>query len=226
MFPGRVILGIGTGESLNEVPSTGQPWPEFKERFAPAARGRDADPHPVARGARELRGASTIAPTRPRSTTAPRPRCPIYVAAVGRARRPLCGALGRRLHLHQRQEVGALHRDAVAQGQRGAGGGRRAQAAVRLHDGNEGLLRHRPRARPAGYAPLGGAGADPGREDVGRGSGRDAAAGRCLAAGTSRQSLASLQRSRRGRRSASAAMSGSASGTSSSTLRDRTRHGS
>jgi coenzyme F420-dependent glucose-6-phosphate dehydrogenase len=34
MFPGRVILGIGTGESLNEVPSTGQVWPEFKERFA------------------------------------------------------------------------------------------------------------------------------------------------------------------------------------------------
>jgi len=34
MFPGRVILGIGTGESMNEVPSTGAPWPEFKERFA------------------------------------------------------------------------------------------------------------------------------------------------------------------------------------------------
>jgi len=34
LFPGRVILGIGTGESLNEVPATGQPWPEFKERFA------------------------------------------------------------------------------------------------------------------------------------------------------------------------------------------------
>ncbi len=34
MFPGRVILGIGTGEGLNEVPSTGAPWPEFKERFA------------------------------------------------------------------------------------------------------------------------------------------------------------------------------------------------
>lgn len=34
MFPQRVILGIGTGESLNEVPSTGQAWPEFKERFA------------------------------------------------------------------------------------------------------------------------------------------------------------------------------------------------
>jgi coenzyme F420-dependent glucose-6-phosphate dehydrogenase len=34
MFPGRAILGIGTGESLNEVPATGMPWPEFKERFA------------------------------------------------------------------------------------------------------------------------------------------------------------------------------------------------
>jgi coenzyme F420-dependent glucose-6-phosphate dehydrogenase len=34
MFPGRVILGIGTGESLNEVPATGMVWPEFKERFA------------------------------------------------------------------------------------------------------------------------------------------------------------------------------------------------
>ena len=34
MFPGRVILGVGTGESLNEVPATGLEWPPFKERFA------------------------------------------------------------------------------------------------------------------------------------------------------------------------------------------------
>jgi coenzyme F420-dependent glucose-6-phosphate dehydrogenase len=34
MCPGRVILGIGTGESLNEVPATGQRWPEPKERTA------------------------------------------------------------------------------------------------------------------------------------------------------------------------------------------------
>ena len=34
MFPGRVILGLGTGEGLNEVPSTGMVWPEMKERFA------------------------------------------------------------------------------------------------------------------------------------------------------------------------------------------------
>jgi coenzyme F420-dependent glucose-6-phosphate dehydrogenase len=34
MFPGRIILGIGTGESLNEVPASGMHWPEQKERTA------------------------------------------------------------------------------------------------------------------------------------------------------------------------------------------------
>lgn len=34
MYPGRVLLGVGTGESLNEVPVLGIPWPDSKERFA------------------------------------------------------------------------------------------------------------------------------------------------------------------------------------------------
>ena len=34
LFPGRLILGVGTGESLNEVPPLGLEWPDFKERFA------------------------------------------------------------------------------------------------------------------------------------------------------------------------------------------------
>ena len=34
LFPDRVILGLGTGESLNEVPATRVEWPELKERFA------------------------------------------------------------------------------------------------------------------------------------------------------------------------------------------------
>jgi len=33
MNPGRVMLGVGTGESMNEVPSIGIEWPKFKERF-------------------------------------------------------------------------------------------------------------------------------------------------------------------------------------------------
>jgi len=32
LFPARVILGVGTGESLNEVPAIGLKWPGFKER--------------------------------------------------------------------------------------------------------------------------------------------------------------------------------------------------
>jgi coenzyme F420-dependent glucose-6-phosphate dehydrogenase len=35
LYPGRVMLGIGTGEALNEVVvGSVQEWPEFKERFA------------------------------------------------------------------------------------------------------------------------------------------------------------------------------------------------
>ncbi len=31
---GRVMLGVGTGEALNEIAVSGREWPEFKERFA------------------------------------------------------------------------------------------------------------------------------------------------------------------------------------------------
>jgi coenzyme F420-dependent glucose-6-phosphate dehydrogenase len=33
MYPGRVFLGVGTGESLNEVAPLGIEWPAFQERF-------------------------------------------------------------------------------------------------------------------------------------------------------------------------------------------------
>lgn len=34
LHEGRVILGVGTGEALNEVAVSGREWPAFKERFA------------------------------------------------------------------------------------------------------------------------------------------------------------------------------------------------
>lgn len=34
LYPGRVMLGLGTGEALNETAVTGVPWPDFKGRFA------------------------------------------------------------------------------------------------------------------------------------------------------------------------------------------------
>src|SRR5947207_7437677 len=33
LAPGRVFLGVGTGESMNEIPVLGIEWPGFKERF-------------------------------------------------------------------------------------------------------------------------------------------------------------------------------------------------
>ena len=33
LFPGRVMLGLGTGEALNEIAVSGAPWPAFHERF-------------------------------------------------------------------------------------------------------------------------------------------------------------------------------------------------
>jgi coenzyme F420-dependent glucose-6-phosphate dehydrogenase len=34
LYQGRVMLGVGTGEALNEIAVSGMEWPEFKERFA------------------------------------------------------------------------------------------------------------------------------------------------------------------------------------------------
>ncbi len=34
LYPGRIMLGIGTGEALNEVAVARLEWPDFKERFA------------------------------------------------------------------------------------------------------------------------------------------------------------------------------------------------
>jgi coenzyme F420-dependent glucose-6-phosphate dehydrogenase len=34
LYPGRIILGAGTGEALNEIAVSGMKWPDFKERLA------------------------------------------------------------------------------------------------------------------------------------------------------------------------------------------------
>jgi coenzyme F420-dependent glucose-6-phosphate dehydrogenase len=34
LYQDRVMLGVGTGEALNEIAVSGREWPEFKERFA------------------------------------------------------------------------------------------------------------------------------------------------------------------------------------------------
>ncbi|WP_249009484.1 glucose-6-phosphate dehydrogenase (coenzyme-F420) [Conexibacter sp. DBS9H8] len=34
LYPGRVVLGVGSGEAMNETPATGAAWPKFAERSA------------------------------------------------------------------------------------------------------------------------------------------------------------------------------------------------
>ena len=82
MFPGRVILGIGTGESLNEVPSTGAPWPEFKERFA---RMREAVTliRTLWRGERVSFEGEYYKTSNATIYDRPEQEIPIYVAAAG-----------------------------------------------------------------------------------------------------------------------------------------------
>jgi coenzyme F420-dependent glucose-6-phosphate dehydrogenase len=93
LYPGRVLLGVGTGESLNEVPATGMPWPPFKERFG---RLREAI-QLMQRLAREDRVSFAGDYYRTeRATIYDRPESPvpIYVAASGPTAAKLAGRLG------------------------------------------------------------------------------------------------------------------------------------
>jgi coenzyme F420-dependent glucose-6-phosphate dehydrogenase len=93
LCPGRVILGVGTGESLNEVPATGMPWPPFKERL-----GRLREAIQLMRQlAREERVTFEGEYYRTEGATIydrPEVPVPIYVAASGPTAAKLAGRLG------------------------------------------------------------------------------------------------------------------------------------
>ena len=93
LAPGRVMLGVGTGESLNEVPSTGIDWPPFKERFhrlkeAVTLMNRLAREDRVSHAGEFFRTESATLYDRP---AAP---CPIYIAAAGPTAARLAGRIG------------------------------------------------------------------------------------------------------------------------------------
>jgi coenzyme F420-dependent glucose-6-phosphate dehydrogenase len=93
LYPGRVLLGVGTGESLNEVPATGMAWPPFKERFA---RLREATLL-MRRLAREDRVTFEGEFFRTEKATIydrPETPVPIYIAASGAVAARLAGWIG------------------------------------------------------------------------------------------------------------------------------------
>jgi len=92
LYPGRVMLGVGTGESLNDVPATGMQWPPFKERFG---RLREAI-QLMQRLAREDRVSFEGEYYRTENATIydrPETPVPIYVAASGPTAARLAGRL-------------------------------------------------------------------------------------------------------------------------------------
>jgi coenzyme F420-dependent glucose-6-phosphate dehydrogenase len=93
MFQDRIILGVGTGESLNEVPATGIKWPGFKERFG---RLRESI-HLMNRLWREDRVSFEGQYYQTENATIydrPEKPVPIYVAAAGPSAAALAGEVG------------------------------------------------------------------------------------------------------------------------------------
>ena len=90
LYPGRVLLGVGTGESLNEVPATGMDWPPFKVRFARLKEAIEL----MGRLAREDRVSYEGEHFRTEKATIydrPEVPVPIYVAASGPTAARLAG---------------------------------------------------------------------------------------------------------------------------------------
>ena len=119
LYPGRVMLGVGTGESLNEVPSTGVEWPPFKERFARLKESIELMRRLWSEERGDVRGhllshrkCDHLRPSRNASAALHR-----RVRADGGAARR---ARGRRFHLHQRQGARALQGNPAAQRARGS----------------------------------------------------------------------------------------------------------
>ncbi|HZO62387.1 MAG TPA: TIGR03557 family F420-dependent LLM class oxidoreductase [Gaiellaceae bacterium] len=91
--PGRIFLGVGTGESLNETPATGADWPGAKERRQRLAEAIDL----MRRLWTEERVTFAGDYYRTRNATVydrPHEPVPIYVAASGPLAAKLAGRVG------------------------------------------------------------------------------------------------------------------------------------
>ena len=93
LTPGRVFLGVGTGEAMNETPVTGGEFPGRKERRLRLAEAIELIRLLWSRGARRLR--RRLLP-HPQATIYDRPDepVPIYVAASGPLAAKLAGRVG------------------------------------------------------------------------------------------------------------------------------------
>ena len=110
LAPGRVILGVGTGESLNETP-VGVAWPEQSERFA-RLRESVGLIQQLSRGERLTIHGEHYSVANATIYDRPDEPVPIYIAASG----PLAAAMAGRITVAEVEEiveVGSIDPDAV-----------------------------------------------------------------------------------------------------------------
>ena len=93
LFPDRVVLGVGTGESLNEVPAIGIKWPGFKERHGRLKESIELmkrlwTEERVSYEGQYYRTQNATIYDRPERPT------PIYIAASGPSAATLAGEMG------------------------------------------------------------------------------------------------------------------------------------
>lgn len=93
LSPGRLFLGVGTGESMNETPATGTNWPETKERRRRLAESIELMRRLWTEERVDFQGEYYTAA---RATLYDRPDepIPVYIAASGRLAARLVGRVG------------------------------------------------------------------------------------------------------------------------------------
>ena len=117
LFPGRIWLGVGTGESMNEAP-LGIEWPDAQGTLRAAQGSRRADPDAADERASHLR--RHVLPNPQRDHLRPsRDADPDLHRGCRRVGGTARRARRRRTHLHQRQGHGAVRGDAASGGGRG-----------------------------------------------------------------------------------------------------------
>ena len=155
MYPGRVILGVGTGEALNEA-TLGLAWPEPPERFQRLKEAITLIERLWTEERVDLRRHLLHDPQRHDLRPARPAPVPIYIGAAGPAATRLAGRIADGFITTSRQGAEPLHRHAAARAARGAREGRPRRRRDRHAHGGEGLVPPRPRRR-AGEDPVLGA---------------------------------------------------------------------
>jgi coenzyme F420-dependent glucose-6-phosphate dehydrogenase len=123
LAPGRIMLGVGTGEALNEIAVSGREWPEFKERAARLREAIDLMRRLWTETEVDFQGEhyTTVGATIYDKPTSP---VPIYIAAggpqmakyAGRAGDGFICTSGKGMELYTEQLVPALEEGAASAG--------------------------------------------------------------------------------------------------------------